>query len=86
MVQVRKQVNRQPRQKLEKLVAAEDVDSVPEEQEEVITNMNEIWKGITERPEHAANVLQCVINHRSFSQTVENMFALSFLVSSLHPT
>ena len=81
VAQLRKVINRQKKQPLGKLVAAEDVDAVPEEeQEEVIRNMNELWAALTGRQDHAANLLQCIINHRSFSQTVENLFALSFLV------
>ena len=81
MAQVRKQVTRQKKQPLEKLVAAREVDAVPEEQEEVIRNMNEMFGVLTRTEGYAANVLECIINHRSFSQTVENLFALSFLVS-----
>lgn len=81
VAQPRKVINRQKKQPLGKLVAAEDVDAVPEEeQEEVIRNMNELWAALTGRQDHAANLLQCIISHRSFSQTVENLFALSFLV------
>ena len=73
---------RQKKQPLEKLVAAQEVDEVPEEQEEVIRNMNEMFGYLTRGDEsHPVNVLECIINHRSFSQTIENLFALSFLVS-----
>ncbi len=81
--QVRKQITRQKKQPLEKLVAAEEVDAVPEEQEEVIRNMYEMMGALDSRDGKAANVLECIINHRSFSQTIENLFALSFLVCLL---
>ncbi|CAL5221420.1 g3607 [Coccomyxa viridis] len=77
---VRKQIVRQKKQPLEKLVAAKEVDAVPEEQEEVIRNMYEMMGALDSKESKAANVLQCIINHRSFSQTIENLFALSFLV------
>lgn len=82
-MQVRKQVTRQKKQPLGKLVAAEEVDVVEQEQEEVVRNMSEMWGALTRGDGQPANLLECIINHRSFSQTVENLFALSFLVSPL---
>ena len=81
LLQARRQVVRQKKQPLDKLVAAQDVDEVPEEQEEVIRNMGEMRTALTRQPRYAANLLACILNHRSFSQTVENLFALSFLVT-----
>ena len=73
---------RQKRQPLDKLTAAREVDAAPEEQEEVFRNMGEMLQGL-ERKAGVANVLECIIDHRSFSQTIENLFALSFLVRLL---
>ena len=44
-------------------------------------HMEEIWTVLTRVK--STGFLELIINHRSFSQTVENLFALSFLVSSL---
>jgi hypothetical protein len=83
-MQVRKAVVRQPRKPLGELVSAKEIKTT-NEKEEADKNMEELLHKLMQR--NGINLLQCVMNHQSFSQTVENLFALSFLVrSSLQPT
>ena len=72
---------RQPKKALERLVAPEEVAPPAGEQKDpAVRNMEDMHAGLLARPGAAANVVAAVINHASFSQSVENMFALSFLV------
>lgn len=48
--------------------------------QETVENAEEIWDILCQRP--SAPLLELVINYHDFAQTVENMFALSFLVRS----
>ena len=43
-------------------------------------NMIEMWKILGEQPQSKAYMIELCINHDSFSQTIENIFTLSFLV------
>lgn len=45
--------------------------------QETVENAEEMW-ALLER--HSAPLLELVMNYNDFAQTVENMFALSFLV------
>ena len=48
------------------------------EKQETDRNMEEMWKTLTSQSK--CPVAELVCNHESFSQTIENMFTLSFLV------
>jgi hypothetical protein len=78
LLQVRKVGVRQPKKALGTLVSAAEIKTT-EEKEEADKNMEEMYNKLAQND--GINVLQCVMNHESFSQTVENIFALSFLVS-----
>lgn len=43
-------------------------------------NMIQMWKILGEQPQGKAFMIELCINHDSFSQTIENIFTLSFLV------
>ncbi len=43
-------------------------------------NMETMWKILGEQPQAKAFMIELCLNHDSFSQTVENIFSLSFLV------
>ena len=72
---------RQPKKELGRLEAPEEVE-VPEDEKKdpAVKNMEDMHAALLQRPGHCANVLACTVNHASFSQSVENFFALSFLV------
>ena len=48
------------------------------EGKETDANMEEMWTVL--KSVHEADFLELCVNHTSFAQTVENVFALSFLV------
>ena len=77
---------RQPKKVLGVLEAPEEV-AVPEEDKKDpgVKNMEDMHAALLGEPGRSANLLACVVNHASFSQSVENGFALSFLVRRLHP-
>jgi hypothetical protein len=50
-----------------------------EEKQETDRNMEEMWR-VLRAQGGAAPLLELVLDHASFAQTVENLFALSFLV------
>lgn len=49
-----------------------------EQQPETVENAKEIWEIMAKRS--PVPMLELVMNHNSFAQTIENIFALSFLV------
>ncbi len=49
-----------------------------EQQPETVENAKEMWDALGRRC--PAPMLELVMNHGSFAQTIENLFALSFLV------
>lgn len=50
------------------------------ERQETDRNMEVMWEVLRHQESCSADMLELIFNHRSFSQTVENAFALSFLV------
>ena len=82
IVQVRKPQQRVKRKALGQVQHAAEMDSQGEaEQQEADKNMEEMWLILGRLRQ--ADLLALVLSHESFAQTVENMFALSFLVQSL---
>lgn len=57
--------------------AAQDA-AADEQQPETVENAKEIWEIMAQCS--PAPMLELVMNHSSFAQTIENIFALSFLV------
>ena len=53
-----------------------------QEKRETERNMEAMWKIVKEAPPEGLGFLEMVLNHRSFPQTAENIFSLSFLVRS----
>jgi non-structural maintenance of chromosomes element 4 len=48
--------------------------------QETDRNMEDMWRILKSQESERAYLLELVMNHRSFAQTVENLFTLSFLV------
>ena len=48
------------------------------EKQETDRNLDEVWGVLQQHGE--VPLLELVLNHRSFAQTVENLFSVSFLV------
>lgn len=78
-MQARKVSVRQPKKPLGVLVNPADVEIVASK-EAADGNLEELKAAL--RKNQGVNVLQCIINHKSFSQSVENLFALSSCVST----
>ncbi|CAL8468574.1 g8114 [Coccomyxa elongata] len=68
---------RQPKKPLGVLVNPADVEIVASK-EAADGNLEELKAAL--RKNQGVNLLQCIINHKSFSQSVENLFALSSCV------
>ncbi|GAB4820960.1 hypothetical protein N2152v2_008006 [Parachlorella kessleri] len=77
----KRQVVRQKRKaQVGEAVRPEEVEQIgDQEKQETDKNMEEMWGVLKERGGRV-NLLNLVLNHRSFAQTVENLFTLSFLV------
>lgn len=74
---------RRKRQPLGQAVRPDDIDNINnEEKQETDKNMEVMWNILRqkERENKPVHLLELVMNHASFSQTVENLFTLSFLV------
>lgn len=71
---------RQAKQPLAAMVRPDELAQIDEsEKQETDRNMEEMWKALSQRGE-VVPVPELVCNHRSFSQTIENLFTLAFLV------
>lgn len=79
-MQARKVAVRQPKKPLGELVNPADVEIVASK-EAADGNLAEMKSAIAKN--QGVNLLQCIINHKSFSQSVENLFALASCVSTL---
>ncbi|GFR41541.1 hypothetical protein Agub_g2254 [Astrephomene gubernaculifera] len=78
-------VQRQRKQALGELEKPEEVQQIQsEEKQETDRNMTVMWDILREQPNRTAQMVRAICNHRSFAQTVENHFALSFLVRDNH--
>mmetsp|Transcript_39816 Transcript_39816/g.88514 ORF Transcript_39816/g.88514 Transcript_39816/m.88514 type:complete len:333 (-) Transcript_39816:1185-2183(-) len=76
---VRKVAQRQAKRPLGEVVRPQELDSIVEEnKQETDRHMEEMFEILTELKQVAVSDLVC--NHKSFGQTVENLFTLSFLV------
>jgi len=72
---------RQKRQPPVKAVRPDDIgEDDDDEKQETDRNMDEMWSALRARSTESAPLVELVLNHKSFAQTVENLFALSFLV------
>lgn len=80
-LQARKVSVRQPKKQLGALVNPAEVE-INKEAKDASDKNAEDMRSLLYKTNNV-NLLQCVINHKSFSQSVENLFALSFLVMNL---
>jgi len=55
-------------------------DLEDDDKQETDRNMEEMWKTLGRQPESIARLVDLVLNHKSYAQSLENLFTLSFLV------
>lgn len=82
-LQLRKVSVRQPKKPLGALVNPAEIQ-IANTKDHSDKNAEDMRLKIMER--NNINLLQCIINHKSFSQSVENLFAFSFLVRAQSAT
>lgn len=63
-------------------MAEQDTEEQP--LQETVQNVKEMWNTLKRLESGSSPVLEVVMNHQDFAQTVENMFALSFMVRHSH--
>jgi non-structural maintenance of chromosomes element 4 len=55
-------------------------DLEDDDKQETDRNMEEMWKALGRQPDSTARLVDLVLNHKSYAQSLENLFTLSFLV------
>lgn len=77
----KKAAQRRARAPVAPVVRPDEISTVVEEKQETDRNMMKMWEVLGEQPGATAEMLRLVVNHKSFAQTTENLFTLSFMVS-----
>lgn len=55
-------------------------DLEDDDKQETDRNMEEMWRTLGRQPESIARLVDLVLNYKSYAQSLENLFTLSFLV------